>query len=486
MEVLTCVFDGMNEAGQADAHLGVYVLDTGTGRTVSFQTGRRFAFCSTYKALATGILLMRGAPPGRALEYSDNTAANLLLVQLGGPHQLQRDLRGIGDQTTNSDRDEPSVNTAVPGDPRDTSTARALGTDLERFVLGHLLTPGRRALLTGWLRRNTTGGPYIRAGVPAGWTVGDKTGNGDWGPLRRPAGGSWSGRTVVEVAGHPGQQPGRVLQVRRTGRGRLHRQAIGHVERGVERFGQLGAGQGGVPHRARVEGPHHFEPAVAIISLTLTRQLPAGQADRIVASLADQHPFAEQDRPGRHRDLARLTLAPGGRREIGEHHHRLGRPGQLVPAGFGLTEIPLPLEAGEEDRVLGPGAVFVLDRPGQGEQRAFAQDLGLQSGMPAAQGREHGRVGGRAVRGGLRDGRGQAQPGGALPQYLLDQNQVTRGVPAVPGGHPLRPGEAETGLPAAQRGRGHPGALGQLTDGHAVLRFPHDPGLHFCKISNSF
>ena len=107
--------------------------------------------------------------------------AILALTMAGGFYVLQRDLRGIGDQTTNSDRDEPSVNTAVPGDPRDTSTARALGTDLERFVLGHLLTPGRRALLTGWLRRNTTGGPYIRAGVPAGWTVGDKTGNGDWG-----------------------------------------------------------------------------------------------------------------------------------------------------------------------------------------------------------------------------------------------------------------------------------------------------------------
>ncbi len=116
-----------------------------------------------------------------ALEYSDNTAANLLLVQLGGPHQLQQDLRNIGDRTTNSDRNEPSVNTATPGDPRDTSTAQALGTDLDRFVLGHLLSPGRRALLTSWLRHNTTGGPYIRAGVPAGWTVGDKTGNGDWG-----------------------------------------------------------------------------------------------------------------------------------------------------------------------------------------------------------------------------------------------------------------------------------------------------------------
>jgi beta-lactamase class A len=210
------------------AKLGVYALDTGTGRAVTFQAGTRFAYCSTYKALATGVLLQHGAPLNRviryrasglvdyspitsrhvgpgmtlaavmaaALEYSDNTAANLLLDQLGGAHRLQQALRGIGDAATNSDRDEPSVNTAVPGDPRDTSTAQALGTDLRRFVLGQLLTAGRRALLTSWLRHNTTGGPYIRAGVPAGWIVGDKTGNGYWGT-----------RNDIAIAWPPGRAP---------------------------------------------------------------------------------------------------------------------------------------------------------------------------------------------------------------------------------------------------------------------------------------
>lgn len=195
------------------AKLGLYVLDTGTGQAVSFQANARFAYCSTFKALATGILLMRGVPLSKvitykssdlveyspvtsehvatgmtleavmeaALEYSDNTAANLLLQQLGGPHQLQQALRGIGDPTTNSDRNEPSLNNATPGDSRDTSTAQALGTDLRKFVLGHLISTGSRQLLTSWLVHNTTGGPYIRAGVPAGWKVGDKTGNGYWG-----------------------------------------------------------------------------------------------------------------------------------------------------------------------------------------------------------------------------------------------------------------------------------------------------------------
>lgn len=199
--------------GRFHARLGVYAVDTGTGRVVSYQADRRFAYCSTFKVLATGVLLRRGAPLGKviryrqsdlvdyspitsrhvatgmtleaimeaAIEYSDNTAANLLLEQLGGPRGLQAALRGIGDATTHSDRNQPTVDTAIPGDTRDTSTARALGDDLRQFVLGHLLSPGNRQLLTGWLMRNTTGGPYIRAGVPRGWKVGDKTGNGDWG-----------------------------------------------------------------------------------------------------------------------------------------------------------------------------------------------------------------------------------------------------------------------------------------------------------------
>jgi len=116
-----------------------------------------------------------------ALDYSDNTAANLLLDQLGGPAGLQAALRGIGDPTTNVDRTEPTLNEATPGDPRDTSTPRALGTDLRALVLGDALPAARAGLFTDWLRANTTGGPYIRSGVPAGWKVGDKTGNGGYG-----------------------------------------------------------------------------------------------------------------------------------------------------------------------------------------------------------------------------------------------------------------------------------------------------------------
>jgi beta-lactamase class A len=198
-----------------DARLGVYVLDTATGRTVTYRADDRFAYASTYKVLIAGVLLRRDSDAdlahlvtyttadlrsyspitsnhtttgmtvsdliAAALRYSDNTAANLLLNQLGGPGGLRAALRRLGDTTTYVDRNEPTVNTAIPGDSRDTSTPRVLGTDLRGFVLGDLLPAARRELLAKWLLGNTTGTRYVEAGVPSGWRVGDKTGNADYG-----------------------------------------------------------------------------------------------------------------------------------------------------------------------------------------------------------------------------------------------------------------------------------------------------------------
>jgi beta-lactamase class A len=195
------------------ARLGVYVLDTGTGRTVTYRADERFAHASTFKALAAGVVLRSGADLDHvikyrakdlqeyapitskhvttgmrlrdviaaALEYSDNTAANLLLDRIGGPPGLQKALRALGDRTTHADRPEPAVNETRPGDIRDTSTPRALGTDLRNFVLGDLLPAERRDLMRTWLLANTTGAHFIRAGVPSGWKIGDKTGNGAYG-----------------------------------------------------------------------------------------------------------------------------------------------------------------------------------------------------------------------------------------------------------------------------------------------------------------
>lgn len=198
-----------------DARLGVYAIDTGTGRTLEHRADERFAYASTFKALAaaavldsttaeqldrvvhytaadlvtyspitekhvrTGMSLRELADA--AVRYSDNTAGNLLLDHLSGPDGFEQALRDLGDQTTDAARRETELNQATPGDTRDTSTPRALATDLRAYTLGDGLADDDRAVLNGWLRGNTTGANLIRAGVPAGWQVGDKSGAAAYG-----------------------------------------------------------------------------------------------------------------------------------------------------------------------------------------------------------------------------------------------------------------------------------------------------------------
>ncbi|MFC5291128.1 class A beta-lactamase [Actinokineospora guangxiensis] len=197
-----------------DARLGVYAVDTATGATLAHRADERFAFCSTFKALAAAAVL-RGNPLSRldtvvryteadlmassfitkdnvetgmtiralcdaAVRFSDGTAGNLLLREIGGPAALTAFTRSLGDRTTRMDRWEPDITSAVPGDPRDTSTPRALGSTFRDVLIGDALPEDKRALLRGLMERNTTGDRRIRAGAN-GWRVADKTGTGSHG-----------------------------------------------------------------------------------------------------------------------------------------------------------------------------------------------------------------------------------------------------------------------------------------------------------------
>ncbi|HET9982020.1 MAG TPA: class A beta-lactamase [Longimicrobiales bacterium] len=198
--------------------LGVAVLDVGTGRRLGYREHERFPMCSTFKWLLVAQVLSRVdrgeerlerrvpygpsdlleyAPVTRehvsegamsvsalcdaAIRYSDNTAANLLLPTVGGPAGLTAYLRGIGDPATRLDRMEPELNSAVPGDPRDTTTPAAMLANLRRVLLGRELSDASRERLLGWLVGNTTGAAKLRAGLPGHWRVGDKTGMGEHG-----------------------------------------------------------------------------------------------------------------------------------------------------------------------------------------------------------------------------------------------------------------------------------------------------------------
>lgn len=198
-----------------DARLGVYVLDTGTGEEVQWRADERFAFASTYKALAAAAVLDQVGVEGldetvmyygktlveyspitekyadigmtigdladAALRYSDNTAGNMLFRVLGGPEGFDLALQELGDDVTESVREETELNAAVPGETLDTSTPEALATDLRTYLLGDVLDEEERAVLTDWMVRNTTGDTLVRAGVPDDWTVADKSGSAKYG-----------------------------------------------------------------------------------------------------------------------------------------------------------------------------------------------------------------------------------------------------------------------------------------------------------------
>ena len=202
-----------------DARIGVYALATGTGATIAHRADERFAFCSTFKGLAAAAVLhgnpmshldtvvrytesdlMKSSAITRrhvdtgmtirqvcdaAVRHSDGTAGNLLLRDLGGPAGLTAYVRRLGDTVTRVDRTEPALWQAVPGDPRDTTSPRAIGGDYHKIVLGDALPADKRAFLRDLLERNATsaGAQRIRAGVPREWVVADKTGTGNYGTL---------------------------------------------------------------------------------------------------------------------------------------------------------------------------------------------------------------------------------------------------------------------------------------------------------------
>ncbi len=226
---------GVLEA-RSGARLGVHARNHRTGATVEYRADERFAMCSVFKGLlAAHVLrdfdhrgeflnrlihytkadLIEGAPVteqyvdtgltvralcAAALAYSDNTAANLLLRLTGGPRGVTRFCRSIGDGITRLDRTEPALNTSIPGDLRDTTTPRAIGSSYGRLVLGRTLSAVDRAQLADWLEGDAVNTRRLRGGLPEDWLIADKTGTGDYGSAN-DVGVVWtSRRTPLSIA----------------------------------------------------------------------------------------------------------------------------------------------------------------------------------------------------------------------------------------------------------------------------------------------
>ncbi|MDA9546094.1 beta-lactamase [Bradyrhizobium sp. CCBAU 45321] len=199
---------------ESGGRIGLYAENLATGKKLAWRADERFVMCSTFKAsLAANVLarvdrgeeqlaamirygqadLLEYAPVAREnlaagkmsvgemckaiVELSDNTCANLLLARIGGPAVLTAFWRSLGDTTSRLDHNEPELNRSQPGDPRDTTTPAAMAGNLRRLVTGEALSPASRTLLTDWMVNCKTGANRLRGGLPAGWKIGDKTGN---------------------------------------------------------------------------------------------------------------------------------------------------------------------------------------------------------------------------------------------------------------------------------------------------------------------
>jgi len=250
---------------KSGGRLGCAMLDTANGKQIAHRGDERFPMCSTFKFLAVAFILHRVeqgqehldrrlaieqkdilayAPVTSkhvgqqgmtiselceaAITLSDNTAANLLLASFGGPPALTAFLQTTGDSITRLDRTEPTLNEAIPGDPRDTTTPIAMLENLKRILLGKTLSAASRQMLTDWMIACQTGSTKLRAGMPSDWKAGDKTGSGErgtsndiaifWPPHRSPilitaylTGSTLSGQEQNTIIAEVGRTFARVL-----------------------------------------------------------------------------------------------------------------------------------------------------------------------------------------------------------------------------------------------------------------------------------
>lgn len=198
---------------RAGGRLGVCGFDAGSGVALAWRPDERFALCSTFKLLLAALVLHEADAGRLALDEelafsradllphspvvesrldsggmtiaalaeatqttSDNAAANLLMRRLGGPPAVTAGFRLLGDDTTRLDRWEPDLNRVSPGDERDTTTPAAMARTAARLFGDELLSSASRERLRRWMIATRTGLHRLRAGLPAEWAIGDKTG----------------------------------------------------------------------------------------------------------------------------------------------------------------------------------------------------------------------------------------------------------------------------------------------------------------------
>jgi beta-lactamase class A len=242
---------------RSGGRLGVAMIDPTTPGGFHWRSGSRFPMCSTIKFLLVAAVLQRvdagrerlqrtvpvkaadilstspvsqrhvggevslGELCDAVLRFSDNTGANLLLKAIGGPGAWTAFARSIGDGVSRSDRFETMMSQARPGDPRDTTTPAAMARNLNRILLGDVLTEGSRQKLIDGMKGCTTGLTRLRAGLPQDWVVADRTGTGGYGTCGD-----------IAIAWPPGRGPILIASYLTQGRGTDEQRNAIHAEVG--------------------------------------------------------------------------------------------------------------------------------------------------------------------------------------------------------------------------------------------------------------
>ncbi|MBS9920589.1 CARB family carbenicillin-hydrolyzing class A beta-lactamase [Vibrio alginolyticus] len=202
---------------QTSSRIGVSVWDTQADERWDYRGDERFPLMSTFKTLACAKMLSdmdsgklsknatakvdersivvwspvmdKLAGQNTRIEHaceaamlmSDNTAANLVLNEIGGPKAVTMFLRTIGDKATRLDRIEPRLNEATPGDSRDTTTPNAILNTLRTLVEGETLSYESRVQLKIWMQDNKVSDSLMRSVLPTGWSIADRSGAGGHG-----------------------------------------------------------------------------------------------------------------------------------------------------------------------------------------------------------------------------------------------------------------------------------------------------------------
>lgn len=193
-----------------DANVGVYALNTATDEEITFNEDMRFAYASTFKALSSAMLLEKTphnklnkkvhvskediVPYSPVLEkfinkditikklieatmlYSDNTANNMIIEELGGYKEVNKRLKSLDDKTTKPSRMEPELNNYDPKNNRDTSTPQAFGKTLNKLINDGRLSKENKTFLIDLMINNKSGDTLIKKGAPKNFKVADKSG----------------------------------------------------------------------------------------------------------------------------------------------------------------------------------------------------------------------------------------------------------------------------------------------------------------------